>query len=61
MNRARRNSDMEAASPVHSVIKEKNNVATISTGRRPNLSANMLKSNEPTRMPTSAALSTGPI
>src|SRR5207245_9300982 len=29
IKRARRNSDTEAASPVHSVINEKNNVATL--------------------------------
>ena len=42
------------------VIAEKNKVAMISMGRRPILSAAVLKINEPRRIPKRPALNTGP-
>ena len=52
---------MEAAWDVRNVRIEKNRVAVISIGRRPILSATVLNVSDPTRIPTSAALNTGPM
>ena len=60
MKRIVRNSTTVCARAVMSVTREKNRVVRISTGRRPILSASMLNTMEPTRIPKSAALNTGP-
>ena len=51
---------MFVASGVTSMHSEKKMVEPISTGRRPNLSAVMLKTSEPTSMPSKPAPNTGP-
>jgi hypothetical protein len=50
---------IDCANPVASMQTEKNSVAPISTGRRPILSASVLKVSEPTSMPKRPAPNTG--
>lgn len=50
---------IELAKAVSSMHTEKNRVAPISTGRRPILSARVLKASEPTSMPNKPAPNTG--
>ena len=60
MSRSASNCSMFWANPVAIVSAENQSVAPMITGRRPILSASMLKSSDPISTPTLAAAKTGP-